>query len=69
MKGNYDFAEMANKFVLSLDEAVHFYGIGEKRLRKLIQDNEGEPWVLMVGNRYHIKRPAFEKWLETVNNL
>ncbi len=69
MKKNCNLSELANKYVLSLNEATQYFGIGEKRMRSLIRNNEDEPWVLMVGSHYRVKRLAFEQWLKTVNNL
>jgi len=69
MKKDYDLSELANKYVLSLNEATQYFGIGEKRMRSLIRNNEDKPWVLMVGSHYRVKRLAFEQWLKTVNNL
>ena len=69
MKKDFNLAELAHKYILSLEEAVRYFGIGEKRMRSLAQEYEDAPWLLMVGSHYRIKRPQFERWLESVTNL
>lgn len=68
-KRKYDSAELANKFVLTFDQALQYFEIGERRLRRLMAENADASWILWVGNRHYIKRPLFEKYLETVKYL
>lgn len=68
-KRKYDSVELANKFVLTFDESLQYFQIGERRLRRLMAENEGASWLLWVGNRHYIKRPLFEKYLESVEHL
>ena len=53
-----------HKYSLSIEEAAEYYGIGEKRLRKLAYENEGESFLLGVGNRIRFKRRLFEEYLD-----
>ena len=66
---DYDFAELAHKYTLSFQEAMEYFRIGEKRLTRLIKENEDADWVLYVGNRHYIKRPLFEAYLAGVSHL
>lgn len=66
---NLSLAELENKFALSINEAVRYFGIGDKNLRKLIQDNKNAEWFFMVGNCYRINRPLFERYLRTVRKI
>ncbi len=68
-KKTYDFVELANKFTLNFEEAQAYFHIGERKLRKLINDNDNADWLLYVGNRHYIKRPPFERYLSEVHNL
>ena len=68
-KKQYDYAELANKFTLTFEEAQTYFHIGEKKLRKLINDNDSADWVLWCGNRHYVKRQLFEKYLSEVHNL
>ncbi len=51
------------KYMLTLKEAAAYFGIGEKKMRILAEENEGN-YALYFGNRYLICRLAFEKYLE-----
>lgn len=52
------------KFVLSIEEAHEYSGIGEKRLREIMDNDRTLDWILNVGNtRKKIKRPLFEQWI------
>ena len=66
---DYDFEALAHKYTLSFQEAMEYFRIGEKRLTRLIKENEDADWVLYVGNRHYIKRPLFEAYLAGVNRL
>ena len=52
------------KFTLSVEEAAQYSGIGEQRLREIMDDNPTLDFILTIGrNRRRIKRPLFEKWI------
>ena len=68
-KKTYDFAELANKYTLSFEEAMQYFRIGEKRLRQVIHENEDADWLIWIGNRHYLKRPVFEKYLAGINHL
>lgn len=56
------------KLTISVEEAVEYTGIGERKLRELISA-EGCPFVLKIGRdgkggRKLIKRKQFEEWLQ-----
>ncbi len=51
------------KYMLTIKEATAYFGIGEKKMAILAEENEGN-YALYYGNRYLICRPAFEKYLE-----
>lgn len=60
------------KYCLSIEEAAAYSMIGENKLRRMIEeDAENEAgkrvldFVLYSGSTKRIKRPQFEKWLET----
>ena len=65
----YEYSELANRYTLSFEEAQAYFLIGEKRLRRIITENEDAPFILYVGNRHYIKRPLFEKYLADVKYL
>ncbi len=56
-----------NKYSLSIQEAAAYYGIGEKKLRQLIAEHEGEDFILEIGAHVRIKRIMFEKYLDEIS--
>lgn len=57
------------KICLTIEEAAAYSMLGENRLRKIIEDDKTLDWVLYVGSWVRIKRPQFEKWIETQNYI
>lgn len=57
-----------DKFLLTCNEAAEYFGIGEKKVRKLIQSNLGVIGV-HAGNRYMVIRPKFEEFILNGGNL
>ena len=51
------------RYTLTIEEASKYFRIGEKKLRKLAEENINSGWVIMNGNRVQIKRKQFEKSL------
>lgn len=51
------------KYALTIKECAEYSNIGENRLRELIC-NDGDNFVLNIGNKTLIKRQAFEKYLD-----
>ena len=44
------------KYTLTVEEASKYFRIGEKKLRKLAEENLDAGWVIVNGNRIQIKR-------------
>ncbi|VHS91061.1 excisionase [Clostridioides difficile] len=55
------------KYTLTIEEASKYFRIGEKKLRKLADENLDSSWVIMNGNRIQIKRKQFEKIVDTLD--
>lgn len=47
---------LCEKYSLSITEAAIYFGIGEKRLRQIINENHYASFVLEVGTHMRIKR-------------
>ncbi len=58
-----DTLPLDQKYMLTLKEAAFYFGIGQKKMRRIAEGNSGN-YALYFGNRYLICRPAFEKYLE-----
>lgn len=52
------------KYTLSVDEASVYFRIGDKKLRKLIEENPNAEYLLWNGSRPLIKRRMFEKFVD-----
>lgn len=60
---------LSQKYCLSVKQAVEYFGIGEKKLRKIIEDNVNSGMIIQNGAKYLIKREAFENWLNEVTAI
>ncbi len=56
-----DELKIPEKFILSVKEAALYFGMGEKKIRRLAEDNEGD-FALYNGNRYLVIRPLMEQY-------
>ena len=56
-----DELKIPEKFILSIKEAALYFGMGEKKIRRLAEDNVGS-FALYNGNRYLIIRPLMEQY-------
>lgn len=52
------------KYVLSVQEAAQYFHIGEKKLRKLIDENPDADYILWNGTHSLLKRTVFEKFVD-----
>ena len=57
------------KYTLSIEEASRYFRIGEKKLRKLAEENLDSGWVIVNGNRIQIKRKQFEQIIDTLDEI
>ncbi len=52
------------KYTLSVQEAAKYFHIGDKKLRKLIDENPSADFILWNGTRPQIKRRVFERFVD-----
>lgn len=57
------------KYALTVKEAAAYFSIGEKKMRRIAEENQEEGFVLMNGSHILIKRVPFEKFLEKVDSI
>lgn len=58
-----------DKFCLTIDEASEYFGIGEKKLRKIVTENLCSDFVIQNGIKYLIKRKRFEIFLDEITAI
>ena len=56
------------KYMLTVDEAAQYFGIGEKKIRMLIAEN-ADCFTVQVGNKSLVNRQKFEKFLNQTTAL
>ena len=58
-----------HKYTLSIEEAAQYFRIGEKKLRRITEENKNSSFILMNGNRIQIKRKQFEKVIDSIDTI
>jgi len=66
---NYPDVPIWEKYTLTIEEAAKYFRIGEKKLRKLAEENPDANWLIMNGNRIQIKRKQFEKVIDSLDMI
>ncbi len=64
---NYPDVPIWEKYTLTIEEAARYFRIGEKKPRKLAEENPDASWLIMNGNRVQIKRRQFEKVIDSLD--
>ena len=54
-----------NKYLLSVEEAAQYFGIGEKRLREYISRHHNADFIVLNGTKTLIKKKMFERYIDT----
>ena len=57
----------SEKLTLSPKECAEYTHIGEQRIREIAENNPTLDWVLKIGAHLKIKRPLFERYLDSVS--
>ena len=53
-----------NKYTFSVQETSEYFGFSDKKIRKLIDENEDADFILWNGSRPRIKRKLFEQFVD-----
>ncbi|WP_378956661.1 excisionase [Mediterraneibacter gnavus] len=59
---------IGGKYMLTIREAAVYFNIGIKKMRRLVEDNQGRFSVYSC-NRYFIIRTKFEKFIEDSSTI
>ena len=57
------------KYTLTIREAARYFHIGEKKLRRIVDENPMAEFIVMNGNRTMIKRKIFEKYMDDATTV
>ena len=58
-----------DKFLLTVEEASDYFGIGQKKLRHIIVNNLDAGIIIQNGVKYLIKRQRFEEYLNELTAI
>ena len=58
-----------DKYCLTIDEAVAYFNIGEKRMRKIVEENQTSDFIIQNGVKTLIKRKKFEAFLDRISSI
>ena len=58
-----------DKFCVTMDKESGYFGIGEKKLRKIVTENLCSDFVIQNGVKYLIKRRRFELFLNEISAI
>ena len=61
--------QVKDKFCLTIEEAVEYFNIGEKKLRRIVADHMDTGLVIQNGVKILIKRKRFEDFLADLTAL
>jgi excisionase family DNA binding protein len=54
------------KYALTISEASVYFGIGEKKLRQVVMENDTAEFILRNGSKVLIKREKFQEYLDDI---
>lgn len=55
------------QYALTVEEAAQYFRIGEKKLRRIANENKDAQYLIWSGNRALFKRDAFASFLDGLN--
>ena len=60
---------LENRYAMTVETAAEYFGLGQKKIRRLAEDNPHAGFSLQNGNRLMIKRKAFEAFLDQLDSV
>ena len=58
-----------NCYAMTVEVAAQYFCLGQKKIRKLAEENPDAGFALQNGNRIMIKRKAFERFLDALDSV
>lgn len=68
MSNNIDI-RVAEKPILTIEEASILFCIGQNTIRRLIANNPRAKWIFRVGTWQRIKRKPFEEFIDSIDAI
>lgn len=66
---NHEQVPIWQQYTMTIEEASRYFRIGERKLRKFVEEHKDTDLVIMNGNRVQIKRKKFEKLIDTLEAI
>lgn len=60
---------LESRYAMTVEAAAVYFGIGQKKIRRLAEENPHAGFALTNGNRLLIKRRAFESFLDNLDSV
>ena len=60
---------VSEKYTLTIPEACEYFNIGDKKIRKLIDENKDADYIMTNGTKYLIKRKKFEEFIDQTSSI
>ena len=57
-----------NKYLLTIAEATQYFSIGEKKIRRLVENGDGD-FSLKNGTKTLINKKLFEKYVDRIRDI
>lgn len=57
------------KYTLTVEEAAIYFGIGEKTLRRFLNEHKDSDFIICNGTKILVKRKLFEKYIDENMNV
>lgn len=57
------------KYALTINEAVQYFNLGEKKIRQIVREYEDSDFIMHNGNKALIKRKKFEEFLNETSSI
>ncbi len=59
----------SEKYALTIKESSDYFNIGEKKIRRMVEDFKDAGWYFYNGTKVLIKRKLFESFLNQVTSI
>lgn len=60
---------ISEKYTLTLEEASRYFGVGETKLRRIVNEDRSAGFLLMNGSKILIKRKKFEEMIDKISSI